>query len=98
MPWPEIQAKFRKSELVLLGWRSREKAAQWEKKMKKHQPQTASGQAAVVPLLRNVPEYCDETGVPDMRKMTGQQQLAHLASLGFPVPFVMPVIKDQKNA
>lgn len=83
-PFSWVQENFRTSELVLLAWRSREKASQMEKRFKKVPPPAAPPARG---MRTNLPaSVLDEDGAPDVSKMTSNQMLAHLASVGFHIP------------
>ena len=98
MPYREVEAKFRRREIVLLSWRGREQAAQTAQKFARQRQQI---QMPEFPPPRNpmltepeevygeIPEQYLTDGEPDVSKMPSELALRHLRSLGFAMP-VMP--------
>lgn len=85
----EIRAKFRVSELSLLGWRSQEQSAAMEKRFAANRPDFALPTASP-----SLPKSGEE---PDCSKMTGSQMLSHLRACGFLLPVVLPGVKRDQN-
>lgn len=81
MPVRELRQKFRISELALLGWRSQEQSAAMSKRFAP--PQNLNLPEGYKPPVPGQPE-------PDASKMTGQQLLRHLWSVGFHPPIIVP--------
>lgn len=112
MPHSDIQKKFRTSELVMMGWRSREQAIAFHKRAHKPAPLQPMNQfgvpklETVKPTSEGMPESVlaevkDEWGnvigyEPDMRKMTAAQMVQHLTQCGYKVPYV-PLPKKKAN-
>lgn len=87
----ELRAKFRVSELSLLGWRSQEQSAAMEKRFSANRPDFSP--PSDTPFSVN-----PSGGVePDCSKMTGKQMLHHLRSCGFLLPVVLPEVKRGSN-
>jgi len=91
-PLGEIHKRFRISELVLLSWQSRERAAQMEKRFHKQPKVEFPG----FPEGPKVEEFVGEDGIPDVRKMSGQQQLAYLGAAGLRVPLIPVAMGTRK--
>lgn len=91
-PLGEIHKKFRTSELVLLAWQSRERSAQMERRMHKGQKKDELTSMPEALIGVKTEDVLDEHGIPHINKMTGQQQLAFLASRGVHVPLIPPAI------
>lgn len=89
-----IQKRFRTSELVLLAWQSRERAANFEKRINK---KTEGTDKTFSQPKINLPDVFDEGGSPDLRKMTGEQQLAFLAASGLAVPISPAMINKGRK-
>ncbi len=81
MPMREIEAKFCKSEIAIIAWRSQEMSHQMFKEIESEQQPSKS---SALDRFRN------DEGEVDMRKMTGPQALKYLSSMGISVA---PVIK-----
>ncbi|MDE2098287.1 MAG: hypothetical protein KGL39_13625 [Patescibacteria group bacterium] len=92
MPYREIEAKFRRSEMVMMGWQSGERASQMHARSKRNSALMEPGvqpppqQPQAVP-----PELCDENGHPDISKMTTNQAMRFMRNLGFAVAMPPPM-------
>jgi hypothetical protein len=92
----ELEEKFTKSELVILGWRSQETSAQLEKQTKevtddfeaskKRQPRQHPGNAE---MPANLPEhFFNENGEVDLRKVSGEEAYRYFSSIGVHLPII----------
>jgi hypothetical protein len=99
MPLYEIEERFTKSDLAIVGWRSQETSYQMDKKMKQ-------GSANAGPsdrhfndpsLPTNLPEkFFNKDGELDLRQVTGAEALKFLHLQGVNVPFIPgPMKKEQ---
>lgn len=90
-PFPVIQQRFRMSELVLLGWRSRERAVAMDRKFKRPSSEAALSAAGDSPAANPVVQsaealgFMNEQGEPDVRKMSTGQLLALFGTQGKPI-------------
>lgn len=83
MPLREVEKIYTKSELALIGWRSQEVSANFQKK----QP----GEAPSVAPQPNMPKTKkSELGSHDLRQLTGDQLRRHFAGLGLVLPMMVP--------
>jgi hypothetical protein len=96
MPIYEIEERFCKSDLAVVGWRSQETAYQMDRKMKRGSdaagpPQEASRYYNDPSLPTNLPShFFNAEGELDLRGVTGQEALKFLGIQGVNVPFVPP--------
>lgn len=84
----EIGARFRKSELFLYGWRSREQSSFFNKKFKKVKTLPQQEPSSEVPSYEGMPESVLTDGQPDISKMTSNQALKFLHGVGIKIPII----------
>lgn len=98
MPMTELHSRFRKSELVVMGWRSRETAWNMQKSMERNK---ARNERPGAPVRSMVAEHevdalekrmgglatkaMTEDGDIDLGKLTGKEALQYFAALGMPM-------------
>lgn len=104
MPYPEVEKKFRRSEMALLSWRGREQSVQMSRKFQGQQNQMraqmdalraqATTQAASFPepedVAGEVPEEYITNGELDLSKMPSEMALRYMRSLGFSMAALGP--------
>lgn len=102
LPLKEIYARFTRSEVMLLGWRSAEMAHNMRATPPQQPAAVPQGAYAGVtseqrrqlevieeqlgPTL--IAKLENEEGQVDMRKLTGPEALRYMAAMGMPVPVV----------
>jgi len=96
MPLCEIEERFCKSELGIIGWRSQEVAYHMDKKMKKGSAEAGPSEEARAhfndpSLPTSLPErFFNKEGELDLRGVTGADALKFLGMQGVNVPMVPP--------
>jgi hypothetical protein len=100
MPLSEIEERFTKSDLGVVGWRSQETSYQMSKNMKRGNAgagPTANAQNDPS-LPSGLPEkfFDPETGELDLRRVTGIEALKFLRTQGINVPFIPSKIMLEK--
>jgi hypothetical protein len=82
----ELDAKFTKSELALLAWRSQEVSASMEKSTGSRKGQRKNYSDAEVP--EGLPDHFfdPETGELDLRRVTGEEAYKYMAAIGIRLP------------
>lgn len=105
MPLHEINERFTKSELFMMGWRSQEQHFHFKNRMKKFDKPRGDGRQFNPPDKRNrygsydvIPEnlpehFYNEDGEVDLSKVTGREAKRYMASIGMPFPEILPVKK-----
>jgi hypothetical protein len=94
MPIHEIEERFCKSDLAIVGWRSQETSYLMDKKMKRGSdsagpPAEASRYYNDPSLPTGMPaKFFNESGELDLRGVTGADALKFLRGQGVNVPFV----------
>jgi hypothetical protein len=99
MPLCEIEERFVKSELAIIGWRSQETAHQMSANMKKSKEDSGDPSGAqndgTVPI--GLPErFFNSDGEVDLRQVTGADALNFLRKQGVNVPFI-PYSEQKKE-
>ena len=96
----ELEEKFTRSELVLIGWRSQEMAASLEKQTAdvRHSVGSYSGAKYAGEVPEGLPDhffrktYDPETGLGpgelDLRQVTGEEAYKYFASMGIKLPII----------
>lgn len=86
----ELEAKFTKSELVLLAWRSQEVSASMEKSTggaSTGQGRRKSYSDAVVP--EGLPDkFYNKEGEVDLRQVTGKEAYKYMSAIGIRLPIM----------
>jgi hypothetical protein len=95
MPLREIEERFTKSDLAIVGWRSQETSYLMDKKMKHGNAAVGPGEEAHEHFNDpNLPTglpgkfFDKQTGELDLRGVTGEDALKFLRMQGVNVPFV----------
>lgn len=91
LPLSEIEERFTKSELMIVGWRSQETAYQMDLQMKKGSsavgpPQEARAMYNDPTLPTNLPaKFFNKDGEVDLRQVTGPEALKFLHLQGIDI-------------
>ena len=99
----EIEQKFARSELAIVGWRSQETSYLMDKQMKKGRsnagPPAEAGELMTDPSLPyGLPEkFFNKEGELDLRQVTGAEALRFLRTQGVNVPFVPPKVLQKES-
>ena len=94
MPLREIEERFTKSDLAIVGWRSQETSYLMDKKMKHGNTAVGPGEEAREHFNDpNLPtgmpgKFFNKEGELDLRGVTGEDALKFLKMQGVNVPFV----------
>jgi hypothetical protein len=93
----ELEEKFKKSEMVVLAWRSQEISANMEKQSEgMMSPGKSRKPVYDAEVPHNLPDhFFNEDGEIDLRQVTGEEAYKYMSSIGVKLPRIMPFRRDK---
>jgi hypothetical protein len=88
----ELEAKFTKSEMVLLAWRSQETSYLMDQSIKEgssEETTVSKKKRSVEGAPADLPDhFFNEDGEVDLRRVTGQEAYKYMQSIGIQLPIM----------
>jgi len=89
LPIREIEARYSKSELAIVAWRSQEFAASMDSKISSPSQTASGGRKPKQGVPEGTPDkYFNDEGQVDLSKVTGREALNYFASQGIIFPVI----------